>query len=501
MLSSLRNLLPRPRRAARPKLPRWKPSCETLEDRVTPSITIQIDYSHDGGGFFSGHADRQALLQTAANNLSLRLGDALSAITPGGSNTWSEVFDDPGTGNQDSVSNPSIAANTIIVYAGGRNLGTSVLGLGGPGGFSASGTQSWLNTVEGRGQAGALGTAGSQTDFGPWGGSVSFNTNFSNWFFGTTISGIQPNQVDFLSVAEHELGHVLGFGTANSWENRVSGSTFTGPTAVTEFGGDVPTDAAYPNAAHWANGTTDHGATCTMDPVATNGARTTFTKLDFCGLQDLGWQVEKTVKPLAGTTPQSTPVNTAFPTALAVQVLDFAGNPVSGVTVTFKAPTSGASGTFTGGVTTVTATTDSSGNATAPTFTANGTTGSYTVTASVKGVPGKAKFALTNSAGAAAPGRSATTASSGDAGATAAALAALGVGNRPVISPASQTSATSAQPAAVRSVGDGANASLLAPGDLALQDQSAGQRPIHGSSQHDGLFFDDGLAGDERRSW
>jgi hypothetical protein len=396
---------------------------------------------------------------------------------------------DPGNGNQDSVFNPTIAANNIIVYAGGRDLGSGVLGLGGPGSFSASGTQSWLNTVQGRGQAGALGSAGSQTDFGPWGGSVSFSTTFANWFFGKTTSGIQPNQVDFLSVAEHELGHVLGFGTANSWENLVSGSSFTGATAVAEFGGDVPTDAANPNAHHWANGTQDHGATCTMDPVATNGARTAFTALDFCGIQDLGWQVEKTVKPLPGTTPQSTPVNTAFPTALAVQVLDFAGNPVSGVTVTFKAPTSGASGTFAGGATTVTVSTDSSGDATAPTFTANGTTGSYKVTASIQGVTTKAKFALTNTSGAAAPGRSASASSSADSGAIAGALRALPTVNGPVSSPAGQASSARAEPVAGRPAGS----ALLAPSDQ-IPEFIVPLRSNKFTAHQEDLPFGDGLS-------
>jgi hypothetical protein len=88
MLSLLRTLLQRTLpRGARSKPLRWKPSVDALEDCITPSITIQINYNHDAGGFFTGHADRQSLLQTAANNLSLRLGDALSAIAPSGSNS------------------------------------------------------------------------------------------------------------------------------------------------------------------------------------------------------------------------------------------------------------------------------------------------------------------------------------------------------------------------------------------------------------------------------
>ena len=67
--------------------------------------------------------------------------------------------------------------------------------------------------------------------------------------------------------------------------------------------------------------------------------------------------------------------------------------------MTFTAPGSGASGTFAGtGTATATAVTNSSGVATAPAFTANGTAGSYTVTASVSGVGTPASFSLTNNA-------------------------------------------------------------------------------------------------------
>lgn len=99
-------------------------------------------------------------------------------------------------------------------------------------------------------------------------------------------------------------------------------------------------------------------------------------------------------------TPQSATVNTAFTTAFQVAVKDASNNPVSGVTVTFTAPGSGASGTFAGGVTT--ATTNSSGIATAAVFTANGVAGTYTLTATVSGVATPANFSLTNLAGAAA---------------------------------------------------------------------------------------------------
>ena len=93
-------------------------------------------------------------------------------------------------------------------------------------------------------------------------------------------------------------------------------------------------------------------------------------------------------------TPQSATINTAFAINLAATVKDAYGNPVGGVVVTLATPGSGASGSFAAGANT--ATTNSSGVATAAAFTANSTAGSYNVTASVSGVASQANFSLTN---------------------------------------------------------------------------------------------------------
>jgi hypothetical protein len=96
-------------------------------------------------------------------------------------------------------------------------------------------------------------------------------------------------------------------------------------------------------------------------------------------------------------TPQSATIDTAFAAALVATVLDKGSNPVSGVTVTFTAPTTGASGTFANGTNTTMATTNASGVATSTTFSANGTVGGpYIVTATVAGVSTPANFSLTN---------------------------------------------------------------------------------------------------------
>ncbi len=98
-------------------------------------------------------------------------------------------------------------------------------------------------------------------------------------------------------------------------------------------------------------------------------------------------------------TPQSAVINVAFATLLVATVMDSGQNPVSGAVVTFTAPVTGAGGTFAGAsLNTITVTTNASGVATAA-FTANGISGSETVTAAAAGLSTPANFVLTNLAG------------------------------------------------------------------------------------------------------
>ena len=101
---------------------------------------------------------------------------------------------------------------------------------------------------------------------------------------------------------------------------------------------------------------------------------------------------------VAGGSPQSTTIGLEFGTALSATVKDSTGAAVSGLPVTFTVnPVAGAGATFidTDSATT-TATTNSSGVATAALLTANTTVGSYTATASVGGDAATATFILSN---------------------------------------------------------------------------------------------------------
>ena len=129
--------------------------------------------------------------------------------------------------------------------------------------------------------------------FSLWGGSISFDTT-TNWHYGVTTSGLASNELDFYSAATHEMGHILGIGTAPQWFNRVQGSNFVGSNAETVYGGAVP---LYGDHAHWANGLTIGGQRASLDPVLNFGTRVTWSNLDEAALRDIGWAAGIMVSP------------------------------------------------------------------------------------------------------------------------------------------------------------------------------------------------------------
>jgi hypothetical protein len=262
------------------------------------AINFRFDYTYDDNSsnkfFDSGTTlgqSRRATLNEAATYFS-SFTDNLSAINPSGNNTWTPKITNPVTGTtNESVSGlQNISANEIVVFVGARDLDGS-LGLGGPGSSSISYEVNptglaFKDTVKARGQSGALNSPA--TDFGPWGGSLSFD-NTVTW--NSDLDAPASNENDLLSVAIHELGHLMGAGTAPSWDSNISGSDFTGTNSVAAFGGNVPLST---DGAHWADGTTStvNGISqeTAMDPTITEGTRKLFTQLDYAGLKDVGWE-------------------------------------------------------------------------------------------------------------------------------------------------------------------------------------------------------------------
>jgi len=256
------------------------------------NIDIQFDYTYDTGNFFGSHPGSTAALDAAAAVFESRFGDSLTAITSSGDNHFNTSFFDPSdpSGTGISLADQSIATDVLRLHVGAATLGGGTLGIGGPGSWSCSGFGSFCGDAGSRGQGVTSGT--SAVDFAPWGGSISFNSG-SAWHFGLTTAGLDSGEADFLSVALHELGHVLGFGTADSFDARISGSDFVGSEAGrVALSGDL---------AHWAEGTTSFvgglSQETAMDPTLHFGTRKEFTDLDFAAMKDIGWEVTPVPEP------------------------------------------------------------------------------------------------------------------------------------------------------------------------------------------------------------
>lgn len=272
------------------------------------AVVFRFDYSYDTTGFFD--QSRRDVLEQAASTVTSRLEDSLSAIPySSGSQSWTPAFYHPASGNVVQLPGLAVEQDAVVVFVGARALSTGTLaeasfGTGVDALPGAAGT-AWTETVLGRGQTGVDVdgvSPNTSTDFGPWGGSISFTTGYG-WYFDDDITtlDVPANQYDFYSVAMHELGHILGLGTSDSWNRLIDGGLFTGSVA-TGVNGSAP--AVYSDDSHWAvntlsvtPGITGTSQLAAMTPDIAIGTRKLFTELDWAAMQDIGWQVAAVPEP------------------------------------------------------------------------------------------------------------------------------------------------------------------------------------------------------------
>lgn len=257
------------------------------------ALTIEFDYRYDNNNFFSGdNIHRRAVLEHAASFYSVFI-DSLSAIQPdlNAGNTWTARFKNPSPGSSPyafySIDNLSIAADTVKVFVGASHSDFGgVLGFASSMSFEAHGDHNFINDISSRGQG--VTTGAYANDFGALGGSIGFYSNH-DWHFGIDGGGLASNQPDFLTTAIHEIGHILGYGPARSWQNLIDGDgLFHGNAAMAVYGEPVPT-----LLSHWAEGTTSYyngvPQETMMDPSTPYGQRQMPTDLDMAGFYDIGW--------------------------------------------------------------------------------------------------------------------------------------------------------------------------------------------------------------------
>ncbi|MBD2004348.1 MULTISPECIES: matrixin family metalloprotease [Cyanophyceae] len=241
----------------------------------TRSFNIQFDYSFDTNGFFT--SSRRAVLEAAASIWENIIQDEFANV-PTGTNL--HILNPQTNALVDFSSTYEI--DDLAVFVGARNID----GAGGT--LAEGGSSAWYY------RGSSLDTRYNSSDnFEPWTGAISFDYSES-WFFdatSNTSNDIPVESSDFLSVAVHELGHVLGISyNRKAFQNLVSGGYFIGANAKALNGGNpIPLSS---DLSHVQDGfSIGNMGEAAMDPSITRGTRKLPNNLDIALLDDIGYQV------------------------------------------------------------------------------------------------------------------------------------------------------------------------------------------------------------------
>ena len=237
------------------------------------SFDIKFDYRFDESNFFT--PERRAILEQAGAIWSSYIQDDFASIPAGetlsltiNNNRQEIILDEP--------------IDDLLIFASHSDLSPNENFLA-TGSFMADfivGSDR-QNRIQG-------------DDFEPWLGKIEFNQAAEDRFYfdetPRSDDDIPFNQQDFLSLALHEIGHILGIGVSDAFFDQIVDDQFTGSQSQNlNDGNAIPLDSL---GFHIEEGfSLDPQSDALLDEVFTFGERNLPTDLDLAILADIGYEI------------------------------------------------------------------------------------------------------------------------------------------------------------------------------------------------------------------
>ncbi|MCP5535278.1 MAG: hypothetical protein H7A51_03475 [Akkermansiaceae bacterium] len=311
---------------------------------LTPvmALNIKLDFLHDehADRFFATNPQARSAVEKAAKNLGDILTNSLHQINKdiySGSNggttasfDWSWTYLDPVTGATQVITNPSIEADTIVIYVGTRAMTDHSLGRGGAGGaivqLTGAGIPTeWIGAVDAaeassntsmrRGAGPLINTISGVANYAGYEGKydLEYGISVGNlWFDADTNNDgkrdsdtilsdfwhydadtpVAAGKTDLYSVALHEIMHVLGAGTSQTWNAKTDNQNRLGSDSISLAASSklIADDGYHPFdslVSQRVNDGLDQSSALSLGIVP--GERKELTALDLAFLRDLGF--------------------------------------------------------------------------------------------------------------------------------------------------------------------------------------------------------------------